>query len=206
MPGVLTLEAMFQAGSWLVRKTDEFASSMVLLKEALNVKCAGFVRPGQTLTVTAAIKRHADHLTTLSAEADAGGRTVACGRLVLERFNLAERFPLRAASDALLKKKMRAEFELLYAHSPDNVPVLPSHYRWIWIDRFTEFVGGRRAVALKTVSMADEPIDRRPTRPSSCVPASVLRAQAAQSIGRVWTSAQLKTFQFAGREVVLRTL
>ncbi len=159
MPGVLTLEAMFQACSWLVRKTDEFANSVVLLKEALNVKFAGFVRPGQTLTVTAAIKKHAEHLTTLSAKADAGGTTVASGRMVLERFNLAERYPSRAASDALLKKMMRAEFELLQAQSPGNVPVAPSHYRWMWIDRFTEFVGGRRAVAVKTVSITDEPID-----------------------------------------------
>ena len=159
MPGVLTLEAMFQACNWLVRKTDEFANSAVLLREALNIKFAGFVRPGQTLTVSAAIKKHAASLTTLSAKADVGGATVAGGRLVLERFNLAERYPRRAASDAYLRKKMRAELELLQAQSPANVPVAPSHYRWMWIDRFTEFVGGRRAVAVKTVSMADEPID-----------------------------------------------
>ena len=28
--------------------------------------------------------------------------------------------------------------------------------RWIWIDRFTEFVPGRRAVAIKNVSLAEE--------------------------------------------------
>jgi len=42
MPGVLMLETMFQAGLWLVRKTEDFAHSMVVLKEARNVKFSGF--------------------------------------------------------------------------------------------------------------------------------------------------------------------
>jgi len=31
--------------------------------------------------------------------------------------------------------------------------------RWFWIDRFTEFVRGRRAVAIKTVALNEEQID-----------------------------------------------
>jgi 3-hydroxyacyl-[acyl-carrier-protein] dehydratase len=31
--------------------------------------------------------------------------------------------------------------------------------RWFWIDRFTEFVRGRRAVAIKNVSIAEEQFD-----------------------------------------------
>jgi 3-hydroxyacyl-[acyl-carrier-protein] dehydratase len=159
MPGVLTLEAMFQACNWLVRSTDEFAHSAVVLKEAINIKFAGLVRPCQILKVSAAIKKHTANLTTLSAKADVNGATVASGRLVLERFNLADRYPRRAASDAFLRQKMRAEFDRLQAQSPANVPVVPSHYRWMWIDRFADFVAGRRAVALKTVSLTDEPLD-----------------------------------------------
>jgi 3-hydroxyacyl-[acyl-carrier-protein] dehydratase len=159
MPGVLTLEAMFQACNWLVRATDEFAHSVVVLKEARNVKFSGLVRPGQTLTVSAAIKKHSPSLTTLSADGNVDGATVASGRLVLERFNLADRYPLRAPVDGSLRKKMQAQFALLQADAPGNVAVNPSTYRWMWIDRFTEFVSGRRAVAIKTVSMTDEPID-----------------------------------------------
>jgi 3-hydroxyacyl-[acyl-carrier-protein] dehydratase len=159
MPGVLTLEAMFQACSWLVRDTEDFAHSMVVLKEAVNVKFGGFVRPGQTLTVTAAIKSRAEDLTALVVSADVGSKTVAGGRMVLECFNLADRYPSRAASDAKLRRDMRAEFGRLKIDAPDNSPVVPSRYRWMWIDRITEFVHGQRAEAVKTVSMADEPID-----------------------------------------------
>lgn len=159
MPGVLTLEAMFQACVWLVRRTDDFANSAVLLKQALNVKFAGFVRPGQTLTVSAAIKKNAEQLTILAAKAEIEGATVAGGRLVLERFNLADRRPSRTVSDAFLRHEMRAEFGRLQAESFHNTPVVPSRYRWVWIDRFVEFVTLRRAVAVKTVSITDEPID-----------------------------------------------
>src|SRR5262245_16677662 len=31
--------------------------------------------------------------------------------------------------------------------------------RWFWIDRFTEFERGRRAVAIKTVTLAEEQMD-----------------------------------------------
>jgi 3-hydroxyacyl-[acyl-carrier-protein] dehydratase len=173
MPGVLMLEAMSQACNWLVRKTDEFANSVVVLKEALNIKFAGFVRPGQTLTVTAAIKSHAQHLTTLTAKAEVGGSTVAGGRIVLERFNLADRYPLRAACDTYLRKTMRAEFESLQAGAPGNAPVSPSHFRWMWIDRFTDLVEGKRAVAVKNVTVGEEPMDlympRFPVMPCSLI-------------------------------------
>ena len=55
MPGVLMLEAMTQASAWLVRLSEDFAHSMVTLKQAGNVKYGQFVEPGQTLTVTAEI-------------------------------------------------------------------------------------------------------------------------------------------------------
>src|ERR1051325_4818621 len=55
MPGVFMLEAMTQTGAWLVRASEDFAHSMVTLKEARNVKYANFVEQGQTLAVTAEI-------------------------------------------------------------------------------------------------------------------------------------------------------
>ena len=53
LPGVLMLEAMTQAGAWLVRHDEKFAHSMVILKEARNIKYADFVEPGFQLVVNA---------------------------------------------------------------------------------------------------------------------------------------------------------
>src|SRR5947209_2617573 len=57
LPAVLMLEAMYQACAWLVRQTEDFAHSVVLLNEARNVKFSGIVQPGQTLVVTADMKK-----------------------------------------------------------------------------------------------------------------------------------------------------
>ena len=51
--------------------------------------------------------------------------------------------------------------------------------RWFWIDRFTEFVSGQHAVAVKCVSLGDEVTDNySPGRPS--FPASMIIEGMAQ--------------------------
>src|ERR1700681_578193 len=85
MPGVLMLEAMTQAGAWLVRAGEDFAHSIVVLKEARNVKYSNFVAPGQTLTVTVEIINQDARLTRLKAQGTVEGEVQLSGRLVLER-------------------------------------------------------------------------------------------------------------------------
>ena len=38
MPGVLMLETLVEASAWLLRLTDDFKHSMIVLREARNVK------------------------------------------------------------------------------------------------------------------------------------------------------------------------
>lgn len=114
MPGVLVLEAMTQAGAWLIRATEDFAHSMVVLKEARAVKYGHFVEPGQTLQVTAEIVGQTDRETTFKARGTINGRVVVGARLVLERYNLAENRPDRASVDETVKQEMRSLFALLW--------------------------------------------------------------------------------------------
>src|SRR5215212_2027553 len=107
MPGVLMLEAMYQASAWLIRQTEGFAHSTVVLKEARNIKYADFVTPGKELVVTAEILKQDETLTTLKAQGTIDGNVAVNGRLVLERFNLAERYPSRRDTDAYLRSAMR---------------------------------------------------------------------------------------------------
>ena len=46
MPGVLMLEAMTQAAAWTIRLGEDFAHSIVVLRQAKNVKYGDFVEPG----------------------------------------------------------------------------------------------------------------------------------------------------------------
>jgi 3-hydroxyacyl-[acyl-carrier-protein] dehydratase len=113
MPGVLMLEAMYQASAWLVRQSEGFAHSMVVLKEARNIKYADFVTPGKELVVTAEIVKQDSSLTTLKAQGTIDGNVAVNGRLVLERFNLADRHPQRAATDPFLTNEMRGVLKRL---------------------------------------------------------------------------------------------
>jgi len=114
MPGVMMLEAMYQASAWLVRKSEDFAHSMVVLREARNVKFSNFVEPGQVLVVEATILKQNEETTTLKAEASVEGKTAVNARLVLKRYNLADRYPSRAATDLFTLRELREQFDILY--------------------------------------------------------------------------------------------
>jgi 3-hydroxyacyl-[acyl-carrier-protein] dehydratase len=114
MPGVLMLEAMTEAGAWLIRATDDFAHSIVTLKEARNVRFADFVQPGHTLTVTAELQDSDGPDVRLKTHATLDGHTAVGGRLVLHRSNLADTRPTMAATDAYLRQSLRAHFALIY--------------------------------------------------------------------------------------------
>ena len=125
MPGVLMLEAMTQAGAWLVRASEDFAHSMVVLKEAKGVKYGQFVEPGQTLRVTAEILGQTDRQTVLRVRGVVEGRVTVNGRLVLERYDLSETQPEYAQTDKLVKEKMRALFALLYQPNGRSGKAIP---------------------------------------------------------------------------------
>jgi 3-hydroxyacyl-[acyl-carrier-protein] dehydratase len=113
MPGVLMLEAMYQASAWLVRQSEGFANSIVLLKEARNIKYADFVTPGKELVVMAEILKDDESLTTLKTQGLIDGNVAVNGRLVLERFNLADRYPPRRNTDPYLRDEMRGVLKRL---------------------------------------------------------------------------------------------
>jgi 3-hydroxyacyl-[acyl-carrier-protein] dehydratase len=125
MPGVLMLEAMYQASAWLVRQSEGFAHSMVILKEARNIKYADFVTPGKELVVSAEILKQDETLTTLKAQGLIEGNVAVNGRLVLERFNLADRFPKRKNTDPYLRAELRGVLKRLL-QIPAAAPSLAS--------------------------------------------------------------------------------
>ena len=122
MPGVLMLEAMTQAAAWLVRASEDFAHSVVVLKEARNVKYGQFVEPGQTLRVTAEIVSQDERETVVKARGMVGDRLTVGGRLVLERYNLADAQAEKAGTDAIVRAEMRALFRLLWQPANQGAP------------------------------------------------------------------------------------
>lgn len=114
LPGVLMLEAMTQAAAWTIRLGEDFAHSMVVLRTAKNVKYGDFVQPGRVLTVTAEVTAHDEKTTSVKASGTVGDRTSLTARLVLERYNMADRVPHGAALDARVRSEMRKLWALLH--------------------------------------------------------------------------------------------
>lgn len=114
MPGVLMLESLTQAGSWLIRATEDFAHSIIVLSQANNLRYGQFVQPGSTLSVTADIVGMTERETKLKAQGVVDGRLTVGARLVLTRYNLAERNPNDADLDRTTIEELRKRFALIY--------------------------------------------------------------------------------------------
>ena len=113
LPGVLMLEAMTQAAAWLVRVSDDFKHSVVVLKEARNVKYNKFVEPGQALTVTAELLSQTEQEAKIKAYGEVDGEQAVSARLTLATYNLADSDPERALTDEVVKHKLREFLALL---------------------------------------------------------------------------------------------
>jgi len=113
MPGVLMLEAMVQAASWLVRATEDFAHSMVVLEEARNINYKSFVSPGKTLEVTAEAVEIAGGGSEFKTFGRCGEEEIVKARLRLRHYNLSDGNPLLADTDEKLVLDARKRFELL---------------------------------------------------------------------------------------------
>jgi 3-hydroxyacyl-[acyl-carrier-protein] dehydratase len=122
MPGVLMLEAMFQASAWLVRDAENFKHAVVALKEARNVKYSDFVTPGKQLVVTSELLKQDETTATLKTQGTVDGNPAVSGRLVLERYNVGDRFPIRGNCDPYIRRWMRNVFDRLMTPEGYVVP------------------------------------------------------------------------------------
>jgi len=107
LPGVLMVEALTQASAWLLKVTDGFAYSTVMLKQAKAIKFNNFVSPGKTLSLQVEIASRDGDLCTVKAAGTVDGGSAVSGKLILQRFNLAQNNPEMAVSDQLAVEQAR---------------------------------------------------------------------------------------------------
>lgn len=113
LPGVFMMEAATQAGAWLLRLSEDFKHSIICLREARNIKYSDFVAPGQSLEVSISMMKSDGRFATLKVEGQSAGRSLLSGRLVLERYNLAERDPDQRPVDEQLIQYFRRVAKVL---------------------------------------------------------------------------------------------
>ena len=107
MPGVLMLEALTQAGAWLIRDMEDFAHSIVLLKLAKTIKYGSFVEPGRQLQLRVELISNNERETTFKGVGLIDSQEMVKGRITLTRYNLREKDPALHATDALIVAGLR---------------------------------------------------------------------------------------------------
>jgi len=107
MPGVLMLEALTQAGAWLIRETEDFAHSVIVLKSAKTIKYGSFVEPGRQLQIRVQILENGPAETSFKGEGVIDDQVMVRGRFTLTRYNLREKNPSLTATDASIVAGLR---------------------------------------------------------------------------------------------------
>jgi 3-hydroxyacyl-[acyl-carrier-protein] dehydratase len=113
MPGVLMLQAVVEAGAWLLRLTEDFRQSVIVLREARNVKYGSFMEPGRQMQIAVELVESSAALATFKGRGECEGQTTVSARLVLARYNLRERAAAWQATDERLIQYYRGLLPLL---------------------------------------------------------------------------------------------
>jgi 3-hydroxyacyl-[acyl-carrier-protein] dehydratase len=114
MPGVLMVEALVQSSAWLMRHSEDFRYSMVLLREAKAVKFNSFLSPGKTLEIESSVHKRDGNLWQFKAGGQVDGQSTVSARLTLEQFNPGEGNPALEVADQKRIDSLRQEFRILW--------------------------------------------------------------------------------------------
>lgn len=113
LPGVLLLEGLIESASWLVRRTENFAHSMILLEQARNVKYKSFLAPGSQIEYTIKARTIEENASSFSGVGMSDGERIVEARFALRHFNLADKDSAMAVVDAGVIESLKKRWELL---------------------------------------------------------------------------------------------
>src|SRR5438874_10068985 len=91
MPGVLMLETLVEAAAWLLRLSDDFRHSVIVLREARNVKYGTFMEPGRQLTIRVDLVEQDDAAASFKGKGETDGQSTVSARFTVARYNLGHR-------------------------------------------------------------------------------------------------------------------
>jgi len=114
MPGVLMLEALTQSAAWLIRVSQNFEFSLVLLKEVKSVRYGKFVQPGQTLKIETSILSRDEKLTFVKSEGSVDDKTTLRAQLILESSHVVDKYPSRSFADEKLTTRLKENLALIW--------------------------------------------------------------------------------------------
>ena len=110
MPGVLMLQTLVEAGAWLLRISDDFRHSVIVLREARNVKYGNFMQPGKSLVVTVDLAEANDHEVVFKGKGESDGASTVSAKITVGRYNLGDRDPALKAMDEKIVSHLRGVY------------------------------------------------------------------------------------------------
>lgn len=120
LPGVMMIEALTQAAGWLLHHRRNFEHSMVILKEARNVKYGHFVAPGHVLKVDVEFAKDTPTGATFKASGIVDDAQALQAKIELAYFSLGQKQQDLAPLDARLIQHTRNRWNLI---CPATLPV-----------------------------------------------------------------------------------
>ncbi|MBN2374985.1 MAG: hypothetical protein JXD22_01190 [Sedimentisphaerales bacterium] len=90
LPGVMMLEALVQSAAMLVRVTNNFSQSVIVMREARNIKYKSFVKPGNILRMELVAKKIEAGESSFVGSGYVDDTPTVEARLKLKHFNLSE--------------------------------------------------------------------------------------------------------------------
>jgi 3-hydroxyacyl-[acyl-carrier-protein] dehydratase len=115
MPGVLMLQTLVEGGAWLLRATEDFQHSVIVLREARNVKYGNFMQPGHSMiiTVEAADYSPANASAVFKGKAEMEGTSTVSAKFTVARYNLRDRNPALQDADERIITQLRRHYRIL---------------------------------------------------------------------------------------------
>lgn len=115
MPGVLMLQTLVEGSAWLLRASEDFQHSVIVLRDARNVKYGNFMQPGNSMMITVEAVDFAPgtETATFKGKAEMAGSSTVSAKFTVGRYNLRDRDPALAAVDERIVTELRQHYRIL---------------------------------------------------------------------------------------------
>ena len=115
MPGVLMLQTLVEGAAWLLRATEDFQHSVIVLRDARNVKYGNFMQPGHSMiiTVETADYSSANASAVFKGKAEMEGTSTVSAKFTVTRYNLRDRNPALQSVDERIVAQLRSHYRIL---------------------------------------------------------------------------------------------
>jgi 3-hydroxyacyl-[acyl-carrier-protein] dehydratase len=123
MPGVLMLQTLVEAGAWLLRLSEDYQHSVIVLREARNIKYGSFMEPGKQMRISVEMVERQPGLASFKGKGEVEGQSTVSARVTLATYNLRDINAALAASDERIVQHLRCQGDLL-CRLPGGVAVL----------------------------------------------------------------------------------